>query len=527
MRPLQDDEKMTEREAHQEGLVVGWYLVRNVIWNLLGTGLPPLVGLVAVPVILQRMGVDRFGVLTITWAVLGYFSVFDFGVGRALTKLVAEALGRGDTETIPSLIWAAIGLVALLGLVGMVVLLLVAPWIIEDLLKIPLETRAEAIDAFKLLAFSIPFIIGTTALRGILEAYQRFDLVNAVRIPTGMLTFLGPLLVLPFSNSLAHVVAIMAAGRAAAWFVFGALCIRLVPELTKKIRLNGGRLKELLRFGGWLAVTNLVGPVMIYMDRFFIGAIISIDAVAYYATPFEFVTRLLLVPAALVGVAYPAFSTTMVNEPDKAAQLLWKSVNYIFFVLFPVTLVIVAFAHDAMSFWLGQSFAEKSSLVVQWLAAGILLNSLAHPPFAFVQGAGYPQFSAGAHLFELPFYLLILWWLLSRLGIEGAAIAWTLRVALDGVIFFMLAKKLLPGNGRKLTSITIMTSLAMIAFVIVAGINDSSTKLVFVSCVLILTFLLEWRILLTPGEKQYIEKVCRIKANWPLSRRGTGNGKKT
>ncbi len=60
-----------------------------------------------------------------------------------------------------------------------------------------------------------------------------------------------------------------------------------------------------------MTVTNVVGPVMVTMDRFLIGAMISITAVAYYTTPYEMVTKLWLIPAAMVGVMFPAFSTSL------------------------------------------------------------------------------------------------------------------------------------------------------------------------------------------------------------------------
>jgi O-antigen/teichoic acid export membrane protein len=101
--------------------------------------------------------------------------------------------------------------------------------------------------------------------------------------------------------------------------------------------------------------------------------------------------------------------------------------------------------------------------------------------------------------------------LLGRFGIDGAAIAWTSRVALDAVLFFILTRKLLPGNGRELLSIATMTIIAIVAFVFVANLTNLSTKVLFVSSVLILTFWLGWRILLTPVERQLVQRVCKIK----------------
>ena len=63
-----------------------------------------LLAIVAIPMVIEGMGLARFGVLTIAWMVVGYFSLVDFGLGRALTKLVAEKLGSGQGNEIPPLI---------------------------------------------------------------------------------------------------------------------------------------------------------------------------------------------------------------------------------------------------------------------------------------------------------------------------------------------------------------------------------------------------------------------------------------
>lgn len=71
-------------------LTSGRLLARNTLWNLAAQILPMAVALFAIPILIRGIGVPRFGVLSLAWIVIGYFSLFDFGMGRALTKLVAE-----------------------------------------------------------------------------------------------------------------------------------------------------------------------------------------------------------------------------------------------------------------------------------------------------------------------------------------------------------------------------------------------------------------------------------------------------
>ena len=76
-------------------LISGTRLARNSALNLLGLCSPLLVAIVAIPILIRGLGTDRFGVLTLVWVVIGYSSLFDLGLSRALTKIVAEKLGAG------------------------------------------------------------------------------------------------------------------------------------------------------------------------------------------------------------------------------------------------------------------------------------------------------------------------------------------------------------------------------------------------------------------------------------------------
>ena len=66
-----------------------------MLWNLLGMGLPTLVGVLVVPVMLHRLGDVRFGIVSIAWVLIGYLGVLDLGLGRALTREIADMRGKG------------------------------------------------------------------------------------------------------------------------------------------------------------------------------------------------------------------------------------------------------------------------------------------------------------------------------------------------------------------------------------------------------------------------------------------------
>ena len=485
-------------------LTHGRLLARNTVWNLGGQVAPLVVAIFVIPLLIKELGTDRFGVLTLAWVVIGYFSLFDLGLGRALTQLVAKKLGAQQEIEIPALVWTSLILMLIMGLVGTLVLSLLSPWLVHDVLKIPKALQPETLNTFYLLAFSIPVVISTAGLRGLLEAYQRFGLTNLVRIPMGMFTFLGPLLILPFSHSLLPVVGILVLGRLIALIVHLLLCFYVLPALNRSVVLRLTMVKQLICLGSWMTITNIVGPLMVYLDRFLIAGLLSMAAVAYYATPYEVVTKLLIIPGALVGVLFPAFSSSYAQDREHTALLFGRGVKYTFLSLFPISLLIVSLAYEGLDLWLGAEFAKNSTRVLQWLTVGVFINSLAQVAFALVHGAGRPDLTAKLHLIELPFYLLTAWWLIGIYGIEGAAIAWVARIVVDTIFLFGMAKHFLPIK----TSIIRHKMLAVSVAILVLIIASLQASLIIKGSFLLLTMstfvLVAWFLILTLDERVMI-----------------------
>lgn len=483
---------------------------RNAIYNLVGETVPILAALLAIPVLIRSLGTDRFGLLTIVWMVIGYFGLFDFGLGRALTKIVAEKLGAGRPDEVPALVWTALAIMLALGVIGMAIVAAVSPVLVHRVIKMPAALQPETLRAFELLAVSIPVVICSSGLRGCLEGMHRFDLVNAVRTPMGIFSFVGPLLVLPFSTSLVAVVLVLLAGRVVTCLVYLSLLFRTFPAVRRAIGVNRSAIRPLFRFGSWMTVSNLASPLMTTFDRFIVGMLLSTQAVAYYATPYDVTAKLLVIPGALAGALFPTFSAEFASDPTRVRRIFGRSIAHIFLVLFPVTLAIVALAHEGLQLWLGPEFARASTPVLQLLAAGILVNSLAFVPLALIQAVGRPDLAAKLHMVELPLYLVAIYGLIEWRGIDGAAIASVARITVDAIGLFVMAWWLL----RFRIPVKLLGGLAAGALLLFAGLSITAVSPVVRVVVLLLALggfaIVAWLRLLAPEERMLL--VSRVRA---------------
>jgi O-antigen/teichoic acid export membrane protein len=486
----------------------GKSIAKNSIYNLFGYGIPLVFAIAIIPPLIKGLGTERFGILSLAWIIIGYFSFFDFGIGRALTKIVAEKIGTNRTEEIPGLFWTSFFLMLFISLLFTIILIILAPSLVYNFFKISKSLQVETLNTLYILALSIPIVTTTAGIRGILEAYQKFGIINIIRIILGVFSFLGPLLCLIFTNSLFWIACFLIIVRIVVWILYMSHCLKLNINLKSKFYFESSLVKPILKLSGWMTVSNFVVPLIVYSDRFLIGALVSAKAIAYYATPYEAVTKLLVIPGALTGVLFPAFSASYLTNPDFTKKISLRAVKYIFILLYPIILLIITFANKGMSLWLGVKFAENSTLILQLLAIGVLFNCLAYIPFAFLQGIGRPDITAKVNLIELPIYLLFMWIAIKYDGINGAAFVWMLRMAIDAIVLFLFAKRHISTHFEFKLKYNYLIIL-FVCSIFPVLISVISLKLILLIVIQLAFLFVSWKFLLQEEERMFL--VSRIK----------------
>jgi O-antigen/teichoic acid export membrane protein len=418
-------------------------ITRNTFLNFGGLSFPLLVGVAVMPIITHNLGPARFGLLGLTLALLEYSGLFDLGLGRATTKHVAEKLAMGDDEVSHLVVVSILSQLAF-GAVGGVAFALSAPLLANYVFVIPPEMKAEAISVFRVLGALIPATLLLVSLRGVLEAAHRFDLSNAVRIPSSLASFLIPAIASSKGYTLPAIMAMFFISRMVFCAASAIAVHKAFPTFRWSLPDDWSMLRPLLAFGGWMSVSNVVSPLLVYLDRFMLGAFVGLSAVGYYTAPFDGVVRMLIVPASLVNALFPSVSGMhATGDTTGIKRVFAKAVRNMTLILAVPAIVLLFFGPMLLRFWLGEAFAEQGGTAVRILAFGVLMNSLAHIPSSFIVAMGRPDVNAKFHMVELLVHLPIAYLLIHRLGVTGAAIAWTIRVTFDAGLLFTAAARLL------------------------------------------------------------------------------------
>jgi O-antigen/teichoic acid export membrane protein len=419
------------------------------MYNLAGSIAPMFVSIVTVPIYLHLVGDVRYGVLALVWVFMGYFGLFDPGLNRAAAYHIAR-LHDGAAKDRESVFWTAMAVNLGFGLVGGVVLYFGARPLFTWAFKMPEALRGEVYASLPWLAASIPVGMIGNALGGVLQARERFGVSNILTVAGTLAVQIVPLALAYFRGPQldALIPAIILTRAVMAIPVFIAVAVAM--PLGSGGGFDRSRLRGLFAYGGWITVSNLVGPILTTIDRVLIGSVLSLTAVAYYTVPYTLATRVSVIPAALSGSLFPKLSR---GGRAESARLAGDAVTALAAVMTPLVVGGILAMPIFMRLWVGTGFAAHAAPVGMILLLGIWTNALANIPFGHLQARNRPDLTAKFHVLELAPFLFVLWCGLHYFGLIGAAGAWSLRVTADAVLLFVAAgpwhgwRVLLPGAG--------------------------------------------------------------------------------
>jgi O-antigen/teichoic acid export membrane protein len=428
-----------------------------------GSLAPIALSLITVPLYLHLIGPSRYGVLGLSWLLLGYFGVFDLGLSAATAQRIAvkrnvNARARADT------FWTALFINLNFGIVGGVLLYMMSSYFFNNLFNIEDSLRSEMQLAAPWLGLAVPVATVAGVMSGSLQGREHFVALNVISIfssfllqtiPLFVAWKFGPDLGLLFPSAI--IARIVPIGALFVWCWWNIT----EGEATRFVRSEAS---HLLKFGGWVTVTSLVGPLMVIFDRFVIGFLLGGRAVTYYTVPFQIAERVVILPAALTTALFPRLSVADPTEEKRAGELATRILAVLLAPLFMGALLLI---DPFLQLWIGKDFSLMSSPIARTLLVGHWVNCLAMVPYTRLQARGRPDLVAKSHLAELIPYAVLLYGGMRLFGLQGAAIAFGIRVFADLILLEFLAGNL--GSTSKL--LLIPSGLLAIGYVAAGNVS--------------------------------------------------------
>lgn len=491
-------------------------VLRNTMLNVLGAFVPLAVSVGTLPRVLSGLGAERYGVLSLALVAVGYFAVLELGLGGATTKYVAEALGKADEESLPAIIWTALVVQLGMGALGALLLAAVTPWLAGSWLRIAPALQPEARQGLYVLCLLVPLQLLFPSLIGVLEGAQRFDLANLVGVPTSVSTSLAIYVGAWLGWSLPGIMALMVVARLLMTLWLFVLCLRVFPGMRRSFAFSWGWFKPLLAFGGWSTAGSIVVPALAYCDRFMLGRYMSLSDVTYYSVAFGIMSRVGVLPGTLGRTLFPAFSALDAADKGRLEELYLRSCKYALMSYAPLILLLSTFSPELFVLWLGPETAARSAPILQLLLFGAAAANLTPMPSTLLLGIGRPDVGLKWYVACLPVNTWLVWLLVRKWGLVGAAWSFNLRAVAEALVFSYFAARLGGISMRSMLRHRIWGLAGCLCFLAASMklcplLGGPAEKLGAYAAATVLFFFLSWTVMLDETDQGFIKDQLKLK----------------
>jgi O-antigen/teichoic acid export membrane protein len=329
-------------------------------------------------------------------SVVGAASICDLGIGRALSKYVAE---EGDARCFGGAnrsFHSALTMTLSLSILFTTAFILAVPFLVTRVFHVRAENASDATLVFLFTALALPAVLVRILLDGLLVGKQRIapltivnTLAATMKIGAGFTMALchSPVhaLVLGYCFiSYIHVVAL------------GWLCFRgPSPIATIGMAWDSHVIKQLLRLGSLSTAANGTSYIFLCLDRWIIAAFLPMSVLGYYTVAFDIACRQWVVGNAITQAFFPVFShSAQVSREALTASYLQAS-KMMFVATTGTSVILACFARPLLSFWIGGAMGADAGTLLEILAIGIVFACYFNLPFnVLLAGSARPEIIA-------------------------------------------------------------------------------------------------------------------------------------
>jgi O-antigen/teichoic acid export membrane protein len=405
-------------------------IIKNSTLNGITLLVPGIFFIPAAAILSRELGVESFGILLLMYSVLGYSSIFDAGMTRAVIRKIAQSTSQLNEKKI---IGTSLIFILVISSLPCFLIIIFSENFVK-LLNVGQEYLSETNQSLVIVAFAIPCFLVSSVSFSYLEGKEKFLELAIYKIISGFFLAILPALMSVTLGGLVYA-------------AYGLLIARVISVLLallsiksslgiRNLRFCKYTLKELITFGGWISLSNIVSPIMSYMDRFLLTNSIGPSFSVFYVASSDFIEKLSAIPGALAKTIFPLFSRVGTHSIFIHRIYIGLSI-VLFFVITPIFI----FSQEILNVWLGPPFGDNSQEILKILLVGFFFNSLAQIPYAAIQSYGYAKLTALLHLAELIPYLYIFFYFVTKFGLIGAAYAWSCRVIIDFLFLLYFSEK--------------------------------------------------------------------------------------
>jgi O-antigen/teichoic acid export membrane protein len=402
---------------------------KNIIANFAGSAWAGLMGLIFVPLYIQLMGVESYGVVGLLATLQAMFVVLDLGLSQTLAREMAclsidlnnTPKMANTTRTLEIIYWGIAFFVT-------IVIILLSRFLAYHWLNPEHMSRESLLEILWVMALVIGLRWPVSLYQGGLNGLQRQVLVNVLLAIIGTLQGAGAVAVLFFVQPTIKAFFLWQAVIALLQVIILRIALwRCMPQAQRGF-FQRSVIREIWRFAVGMSGISLVSTILMQIDKILLSKLLSITNFGYYtfASAVAAVLYRLIVP---VFTAYYPRLTELVSKKDSPALIrtYHQGCQMIAVLILPVSCMFFFFSKEILELWVHDPvLIAKTAGLISVLILGNTFHGFVHIPYALQLAHGWTRLSFFMNVIAVIFLAPMIYVFTTSFGALGAAYGWLL-----------------------------------------------------------------------------------------------------
>ncbi len=409
--------------------------LKNSLYNLLGFVLPILVILFITPIIISHWGAKDYGLYIFLNTLIVFLGLLDLGVSIGTSKHIIEYRSIGDERRLKKMLHSMNSVYLILAFVY-----LLACTSVGVIIQLFFIDRVGTSNNYLIIFFILGIIAFINAVianfSNILFTLQRNDLQVKISM-VFMLISNASLLVLVLSGfGLLAVLVVQLFLSLLNNIVYFFTARNIFPLMRLKYEWVQEEILKNYRFGLSVAFNNLASSSLVHFDKLLIPVFLGNAQLTYYSVPGSVATKISSISSTFSSLLFPiTVNLNALHDTEKIKRVYIRSMRLIIILSSAISLSITFIADKILLYWLDDTFAKQSSMVLILLVMTNFILALYGPLSNLLTALNKIKFLTIGSLIMASINILCLFVLLPKYGISGAALSYLISVLF---IFWML-----------------------------------------------------------------------------------------
>lgn len=327
-----------------------------------------IVSFIYVPIILNYLGVEKFGVWSTILSILSWVSYFDIGIGNGLRNKLAEKLENSRVES-KTLISTAYGFITVIISIVFILFLIIAKFLNWNEI-FGVKTINENI--FLIIAVSLTFLCINFVIslcKSVLYALQQAALVSWMEPSIQILNLILVLLVSKvLTQNLLAMAFIYGFSMVLVNVIASVILYRKHPDLKpdfQSFKFKAG--KDITNLGLQFFVIQICALILFTTDNLIISSLYGASDVTPYTTVNKLFTAVASIYLAFITPIWSSFTLAKSKDDYPWMRNIFKKLHLLMIPFVMGTFILAFLFKDITFLWLQRNLVYADGLI--WLGA--------------------------------------------------------------------------------------------------------------------------------------------------------------